>query len=53
MRWTLGRVAFALLCGALVLIMCAGYAGVDALVGAALVAGVLGLVLTVIRVLRR
>jgi hypothetical protein len=50
--WTLGRVAFALLCLAALLIMCAGYVGLDALVGAAVIVGAIGFVLLVVRTLR-
>lgn len=52
MSWTLGRVAFALICLAAVLIMCAGYVGLDALIGAAVLVGVIGFALLVVRTLR-
>lgn len=51
--WTLGRLAVTLLFGGLVAVMCAGYAGSEALLGAALVAASLGFVLLVVRVLRK
>lgn len=53
MRWPLGRVAATLVVGALLAVMCAGYAGSRALLGAATVVGAVGFVLLVINVLRR
>lgn len=51
--WTLARIATVLLFGGLVAIMCAGYAGSEALLGAALLVASLGFVLLVVRVLRK
>ncbi len=53
MRWTLGSLALSMLMISLVLIMCAGYVGLDALLGAAVLTGVLGFTALIIKVMRR
>jgi hypothetical protein len=52
-RWTLGRVAAALIFGSLLVIMVAGYVGSQALLGAATITGALGFVALMINILRR
>ena len=53
MNWTLGRLAGALVVGSLLVIMCAGYVGSQALLGAAVVTGAIGFVLLVANILRK
>lgn len=53
MRWALGRIAMSSIVGALLLIMCAGYVGSQALLGAAVILLALGFVLLIGTVLKR